>query len=65
MAQQKVIIGRVWPAMPTYTRITVGTSEEMEQFQVAFQNVMTGKVTARLHLDEPKRRRIDGTLLPA
>ena len=25
MAQQKVIIGRIWPAMPTYTRITVGT----------------------------------------
>ncbi len=66
MAQQKVIIGRVWPAMPTYTRITVGTREEMEKFQVAFQNVMTGKVTARLQPEEElNRRRIDGILLPA
>jgi histidinol-phosphate aminotransferase len=40
MAQQNVIIGRVWPSMPTYTRITVGTSEEMERFQEALQKVM-------------------------
>jgi len=61
MAQQKVVIGRVWPSMPTYTRITVGTREEMEKFQVAFQNVMTGKVTVALRPDEePRRRRIDG-----
>ncbi len=44
MAQQKVIIGRAWPSMPTYTRITIGTREEMEKFQAAFQNVMTGFV---------------------
>jgi histidinol-phosphate aminotransferase len=44
MAQQKVIIGRAWPSMPTYTRITIGTHEEMEKFQAAFQNVMTGFV---------------------
>jgi histidinol-phosphate aminotransferase len=42
MAQQNVIIGRVWPAMPTYSRITVGTSNEMEQFQAAWQKVMKG-----------------------
>jgi len=42
MARQNVIIGRVWPAMPTYSRITVGTSAEMEQFQAALQNVMKG-----------------------
>jgi len=42
MAQQNVIIGRVWPAMPTYSRITVGTSAEMEQFQAALQKVMKG-----------------------
>jgi len=40
MAQHNVIIGRVWPSMPTYTRITVGTSEEMERFQEALQKVM-------------------------
>lgn len=42
MAQQNIIIGRVWPAMPTYSRITVGTSDEMEQFQTAWQKVMKG-----------------------
>ncbi|HVO71758.1 MAG TPA: pyridoxal phosphate-dependent aminotransferase [Aggregatilineaceae bacterium] len=66
MAQQKVIIGRVWPVMPTYARITVGTQEEMEQFQAAFQKVMTGKVTARLRPNEgPTRRSIDGVVLPS
>ena len=42
MAQQNVFIGRIWPVMPTYTRITVGTREEMDHFQVAFQKVMKG-----------------------
>jgi len=42
MAQQNVIIGRVWPAMPSYSRITVGTSAEMELFQAAWQKVMKG-----------------------
>ena len=42
MAQHNVIIGRVWPAMPSYARITVGTSDEMERFQQAFQAVMKG-----------------------
>jgi len=46
MAKQKVIIGRIWPVWPTYTRITVGTAPEMEQFQAAWQKVMTGAVTA-------------------
>ena len=65
MAQQKVVIGRVWPSTPTYIRITVGTREEMEKFQVAFQHVMTGKVTARLQPNEKlKRRSIDGFVLP-
>lgn len=42
MAQREVIIGRAWPAMPTHARITVGTSDEMERFQQAFQAVMKG-----------------------
>jgi histidinol-phosphate aminotransferase len=42
MAQQKVFIGRIWPVMPTCVRITVGTREEMEQFQAALQKVMRG-----------------------
>jgi histidinol-phosphate aminotransferase len=46
MAKQNVFIGRIWPVWPTYTRITVGTAPEMEQFQTAWQKVMTGAVTA-------------------
>jgi histidinol-phosphate aminotransferase len=46
MAKQNIFIGRIWPVWPTYTRITIGTAPEMEQFQAAFQKVMTGAVTA-------------------
>jgi histidinol-phosphate aminotransferase len=42
MAQQKVYIGRIWPVMPNSVRITVGTHDEMQQFQTAFQRVMKG-----------------------
>ena len=40
MAKENVLIGRIWPIMPTYVRITVGTQEEMTKFQTAFQKVM-------------------------
>ncbi len=40
MAKENVLIGRTWPVMPTYVRITVGTEDEMERFQAAFQKVM-------------------------
>ncbi|HZQ69084.1 MAG TPA: pyridoxal phosphate-dependent aminotransferase [Terriglobales bacterium] len=46
MARQGVIIGRIWPVMPTCVRITVGTRPEMEQFEAAFQKVMKGAVSA-------------------
>jgi len=42
MAKENVMIGRVWPLMPTWCRITVGTQEEMTKFQAAFQKVMKG-----------------------
>ena len=42
MATQNVVIGRTWPSMPTYARITVGTSDEMARFQQAWQRVMKG-----------------------
>jgi histidinol-phosphate aminotransferase len=42
MAKENVMIGRVWPIMPTYVRITVGTQDEMERFQTAWQKVMKG-----------------------
>jgi histidinol-phosphate aminotransferase len=40
MAQEKVLIGRVWPCWPTYVRVTIGTRDEMEKFKVAFAKVM-------------------------
>lgn len=48
MAQRNVFIGRVWPVLPTYVRITVGTRSEMDRFQAAFKEVMTGPTTAPL-----------------
>jgi len=58
MAAQKVFIGRVWPAWPTYARITVGTRPEMEQFQAAFKKVMTGAVTASVGPLSPGKQRM-------
>jgi histidinol-phosphate aminotransferase len=40
MRKEKVYVGRVWPAMPTYSRITVGTKEEMAKFNVAAKKVL-------------------------
>jgi histidinol-phosphate aminotransferase len=67
MAQQNVFIGRIWPVMPTYTRITVGTRDEMNLFQVAFQKVMKGTaaVGGLRRNAEPPLRHIDGFVLPA
>ena len=45
MAARNVFIGRIWPVWPTYTRITIGTQEEMEAFQSAFQAVMKNSKT--------------------
>jgi histidinol-phosphate/aromatic aminotransferase/cobyric acid decarboxylase-like protein len=39
MAGEKVYIGRVWPAWPTWVRVTVGTSDEMAKFKTAFAKV--------------------------
>ncbi len=35
MRDQNVYVGRVWPAWPTYSRITVGTADEMAKFKIA------------------------------
>jgi histidinol-phosphate aminotransferase len=40
MAKENVFVGRTWPVMPTYVRVTVGTQDEMDRFQSAFQKVM-------------------------
>jgi histidinol-phosphate aminotransferase len=51
MAKQGVYIGRVWPIMPTYVRITVGTNSDMQKFQTAFKQVMNSS-TAGLELPQ-------------
>jgi len=40
MAKEKVYVGRTWPMYPTYSRITVGTKDEMEKFKAALMKVM-------------------------
>ena len=46
MAAKNVYIGRVWPIMPTYVRITVGTHSDMQKFQAAYKEVMSSATTA-------------------
>jgi histidinol-phosphate aminotransferase len=57
MLEEKVSIGRTWPSMPTYVRVTVGTKDEMDKFQAAFVKCMdkkpdTANGAAALHLPE-------------
>lgn len=40
LRKEKVYIGRVWAAWPTYVRVTVGTQAEMDQFKAAFLKAM-------------------------
>ena len=40
MADNKVMIGRIWPAWPTKVRVTVGTQQEMAKFQAAVSKIM-------------------------
>src|ERR1700716_848116 len=55
MAQQNVFIGRIWPVMPTHVRITVGTRDEMQQFQTAFQKVIRGTTAFSLEPVRPSK----------
>jgi histidinol-phosphate aminotransferase len=45
MAAKNVFIGRIWPAWPTHTRISVGTQPEMDAFMSAFDAVMKNAKT--------------------
>jgi histidinol-phosphate aminotransferase len=36
MAEQKVYIGRVWPAWPNWVRVTIGSKDDMAKFKTAF-----------------------------
>jgi len=40
LQKEKVYVGRVWPALPTHARVSVGTREEMAQFKTALLKVM-------------------------
>jgi histidinol-phosphate aminotransferase len=51
MIKRDVYIGRVWPVMPTWVRITVGTRTEMTKFQTAYKEVMKSS-TAELALPQ-------------
>lgn len=63
MAAYKVYVGRIWPIMPTWVRITVGTRDEMLQFQSAFQKVMSGATTGPVTTGKNRRR--NGVPLPS
>ncbi len=57
MMENGVAIGRSWPAMPNYVRVTVGTKDEMSKFQTAFVKCMdkapgTVNGAASLHLPQ-------------
>ena len=65
MAHQNVYIGRIWPALPTHVRITVGTQDEMARFQTAFQNVMQQSATHSLPRRHRVRSHLDGMGLPS
>jgi histidinol-phosphate aminotransferase len=43
---QKVYIGRIWPVWPNAVRVTVGTTDDMAKFKVAFKSVMDGTALA-------------------
>jgi histidinol-phosphate aminotransferase len=40
MKEQKVHVGRLFPALPNYMRLTIGKRSEMETFLAAFRQVM-------------------------
>jgi len=37
--KRKVLVGREFPALPTFMRVTLGTADEMKKFFVAFQEI--------------------------
>jgi histidinol-phosphate aminotransferase len=51
MAAKNIFIGRTWPILPNYVRITVGTRSEMAKFQQAWKEVMNAPASA----SEPTR----------
>ena len=65
MQKQNVYVGRIWPVMPTYVRVTVGTPAEMDRFQVAFNSLMKGTVVSRVRRGSRlPGRYVDGLRVP-
>jgi histidinol-phosphate aminotransferase len=67
LAQQKIFIGRIWPAWPTWVRISVGTPSEMDRFQAAFSTTMKSAASTSIHLPAAPRlytNHLDGLVLP-
>jgi len=62
MAKRSVRIGRIWPILPTYSRITIGTREEMAMFREAWEEVMKNPVSAQVSgtLEPNSWRSLDG-----
>ena len=60
MAAQNVFIGRVFPALPTHVRITVGTRDDMGRFQAAFKKVMDGTAMGGGQSRTPPRPNLNG-----
>jgi histidinol-phosphate aminotransferase len=65
MAAQNVFIGRIWPVMPTYVRITVGTHDEMQLFQTAFQKTMRGTTAFSMQPERAGKARSPRMKLPS
>jgi histidinol-phosphate aminotransferase len=65
MAAQNVFIGRIWPVMPNHVRITVGTHDEMQQFQSALQKVMNGVTAFSSPIARPGRNPRREAVLPS
>ncbi len=40
MVKEKVLVGRAWPSMPTYVRVSIGLPEEMAKWKIAHEKVM-------------------------
>jgi histidinol-phosphate aminotransferase len=60
-AAENVFVGRVWPAVGTHIRVTVGTQPEMDRFQEAFLHVVEArKVSYSVPLDVGSRNHLDG-----
>lgn len=66
MRQQNIYVGRIWPIMPTFVRVTVGTPAELDRFQTAFHNVMKGTAVGKAGAPPlQSSRAVDGLRIPS